>query len=118
MERGSRIWLGIFTFLPIILLFIYLGLFAVAVKDILLYNDEISVMADVGLALLLMLAIGILAFGLFIYYVIHVINCKADGNEKLLWIILFFVGNIFAFPVYWYLRIWKSPGHDMSMLAN
>jgi hypothetical protein len=62
---------------------------------------------------LVMLAMGILSFGLLIYYIIHVMNSKTDSNEKLLWVLLFFVGNIMAFPVYWYFRIWKQPADNL-----
>jgi hypothetical protein len=118
MERGSRIWLGIFTFLPIVLLFAYMAFFAVIVWDIMLKNDDISLLADIGPALLLVLAIGIIAFGLSVYYIIHVINSKLDNNEKILWLIFFVTCNILAFPIYWYMRIWKSPTENMSMIAN
>jgi hypothetical protein len=118
MERGSRIWLGIFTFLPIVLLFAYMAFFAVIVWDIMLNNDDISLLADIGPALLLVLAIGIIAFGLSVYYIIHVINSKLDNNEKILWLIFFVTCNILAFPIYWYMRIWKSPTENMSMIAN
>lgn len=117
MERASKIWLGIFTFLPLVLLAVYLVFFAFLVKDILLYGDDIALMGDVGVALLLMLGIGIIGFGLFVYYIIHVINAKSDGNEKLLWLLLFFVANIFAFPVYFYLRIWKADTPDELSLS-
>jgi hypothetical protein len=118
MGRGSRIWLGIFTFLPIVLLFAYMAFFAVIVWDVMLNNDDISLLADIGPALLLILAIGIIAFGLYVYYIIHVINSKLDSNEKILWLIFFVTCNILAFPIYWYMRIWKSPTENMSMIAN
>ncbi len=118
MERGSRIWLGIFTFLPIVLLIAYMVFFALILSDIFLHNKDVSLLAEIGPALLVALAIGIIAFGLFIYYIIHVINSKTDTNEKILWLIFFFTCNLFAFPIYWYMRIWKSPTENMSMLAN
>jgi hypothetical protein len=118
MERGSRIWLGIFTFLPIVLLFAYMFFFAMIVWDVMAHNDDISLLTDIGPALLLVLSVGIIAFGLYIYYIIHVINSKVDSNEKILWLIFFLTCNILAFPIYWYMRIWKSPSENMSMIAN
>ncbi len=118
MERGSKIWLGIFTFLPIALLFVYTFFFAMIVWDVMAHNDDISLLTDIGPALLLVLSIGIIAFGLYIYYIIHVINSKVDSNEKILWLIFFVTCNILAFPIYWYMRIWKSPSENMSMIAN
>ena len=118
MERANRIWLGIFTFLPIAFLLVYLVQFAFLIRDVLLYGNDIAVLGDLSLALLLMLGVGVVSFGLFVFYILHVIYSKADNNEKLLWIILFFVGNIFAFPVYFYMKIWKAPQEHSSMLAN
>ena len=117
MERATKIWLGIFTFLPLALMAVYLVFFAFLLKDILLHGDEVVVMGDVGAAILLMLGIGLIGFGLFVYYVIHLINAKTDSNEKLLWLLLFFVASIFAFPVYWYMRIWKLPTSDEFSLS-
>jgi hypothetical protein len=118
MERSNRIWLGIFTFLPLVLLIGYLVQFALLVREVIVYGNDIATLGDVSLALLLMLGIGVVSFGLFVFYILHVIYSKADKNEKLLWIILFFVGNIFAFPVYFYMKVWKAPHEHGTMLAN
>jgi hypothetical protein len=118
MERANRIWLGIFTFLPLVLLAAYLVQFAFMLREVLLYGKDIAILGDIGLALLLMLGIGVVSFGLFVFYILHVIYSKTDNNEKLLWIILFVVGNILAFPVYFYMKIWKAPQEHTSMLAN
>lgn len=119
MERANRIWLGIFTFLPLVFLVFYLIQFAFLLRDVLQYGNDIATLGDISLALLLMLGIGVVSFGLFVFYILHVIYSKTDNNEKLLWIILFFVGNIFAFPVYFYMKIWKAPSQEhTSMLAN
>lgn len=118
MDRSNRIWLGIFTFLPWVLLIGYLIQFAVLVREVVLYGNDIATIGDISLALLLMLGIGVVSFGLFVFYILHVIYSKADNNEKLLWIILFFVGNILAFPVYFYMKVWKAPHEHGTMLAN
>lgn len=114
MARASRIWLGIFTFLPLALIIAYLVTFGVLVKDVLI-SDRLSVPVFNSMfwLFLVMLAMGILSFGLLIYYIMHVMNSKTDSNEKLIWILLFFVGNIMAFPVYWYFRIWKEPSENL-----
>lgn len=121
MARASRIWLGIFTFLPIVLGFVYMVTFGLLVKDVILYGNAdqpMPLFSSMFWLIILMLVMGILAFGLLVYYIILVINSKADSNEKLLWIILFLVGNILAFPVYWYMRIWKEPVDHLGMSAT
>jgi hypothetical protein len=53
-----------------------------------------------------------------VYYIILVVNSKANTDEKSLWIILFLLGNVLAFPVYWYMRIWKEPMDHLEMSAT
>jgi len=50
-----------------------------------------SLLADIGPALLLVLAMGIISFGLLVFYTIHVINSKTDNNEKILWMFFYYV---------------------------
>ena len=121
MARASRIWLGIFTFVPIALIIAYLVTFGFLVTDVILYGKEdlrLPIFSSMFWLFLVMFAMGIISFGLMVYYIIHVVNSKADSNEKLLWIIIFLVGNVLAFPVYWYFRIWKEPIDHMSMSAT
>ena len=121
MAKASRIWLGIFTFLPIALILAYLVTFGFLVTDVILYGKEdlrLPLFSSMFWLFLVMLAMGIISFGLMVYYIIHVINSKAESNEKLLWIIIFLVGHVLVFPVYWYLRIWKEPEDHLSMSAT
>jgi hypothetical protein len=121
MTRASRIWLGIFTFLPIVLLFVYLFLIVFLVRDAIRYGDEdmpFPILPEVLWMIILALSGGLLSFGLLVYYIIHAINNKKiDSNERILWILIFLVGNIIAFPIYWFMRIWKDP-ESLSMAAN
>jgi hypothetical protein len=121
MARASRIWLGIFTFLPIAFIIAYMVTFGLLVKDVIFYGNEhqpMPLFTSMFWLFILMLAMGIVSFGLLVYYIILVVNSKANTDEKLLWIILFFVGSILAFPVYWYMRVWKEPVDHMGMSAT
>ena len=47
---------------------------------------------------------------LWIFYIINVYRNKGvANNQKSLWAILLFFGSFVAFPVYWYLHIWREP---------
>lgn len=121
MAKGSKIWLGIFTFLPIILVVVYIIAFGFLVKDVILYGNEkqsLPLFSSMFWLFVLMLAMGIVSFGLLVYYIILVVNSNANTEEKLLWIILFLIGNILAYPVYWYMRIWKEPVDHLEMSAT
>ncbi len=122
MARASRIWLGIFTFLPIALILAYMVTFGLLVKDVIIYGSEnhsLPLFTSMFWLFILMLVMGIVSFGLLVYYIILVINhTHMDANEKLLWIVIFMIGNVLAFPVYWYMRIWKEPVDHLGMSAT
>jgi hypothetical protein len=56
-----------------------------------------SLLADIGPALPLVFAMGIISFGLLVYYIVHVINSKIDNNEKILWM-FFFSSRVASLP--------------------
>ena len=111
MTKGHKIILGIFTFLPFILLVLYFGTIVLLVRDALVYRDEdmpFPIVGDVLWLVIMALLAGLLSFGLMIYYIIHAINNpQVDNNEKIVWVLLFVLVNVVSFPIYWYMRIWK-----------
>ena len=121
MTKSSRVWLGILTFLPIVLLFAYMFSVAFIVRDAIRYGDEdlpLPVLSGVFWMVIIALMLGLLSFGLMIYYIIHVVNNKKiDNNERIIWILVFLVGSIITFPVYYFMRIVKEPEH-LSMSAT
>jgi hypothetical protein len=51
----------------------------------------------------------LLIFGLVAVYVIHAYRTDAIPNDKkVLWVVILFLGNMLAFPIYWYLFIWRE----------
>ncbi len=121
MTRTSRVWLGILTFLPLLLMFAYLFSVAFIVRDAIRYGDEtmpFPILSGVFWMVIIGLMLGLLSFGLLIYYVIHVINNKSlDSNERVIWVLVFLVGTIVAFPIYYLMRIMKEP-ESLSMSAT
>lgn len=111
MTNGHKNILGIFTFLPVILLMIYLAAILVLVRDALVFKDEdmpFPILGDMLWLIILALILGLLSFGLMVYYIIHAINnTQIDNNEKIIWVLLFVIVNVVSFPIYWYLRILK-----------
>ena len=54
--------------------------------------------------LTMLVMIGLLAF-----YVVHLFkNETMASDRRVLWAIVLFMGNAFAFPVYWYLYVWQD----------
>jgi hypothetical protein len=111
MTKGHKIILGIFTIIPFILLLFYFGTLILLLRDAAIYKDEdmpFPIVGDVLWLVVIALLAGLLSFGLMIYYVIHAINNpQVDNQEKILWVLMFVVTHVIAFPIYWYLRIWK-----------
>lgn len=111
MTKSGKSVLGFFTILPMALTFTCLLIAAFLIKNSIVNGIEASPdsLADVFWILIIFLTVGIITFGLLVYYIIHALNnAEIDNNEKIVWIIAFLMGNILIFPVYWYMRIWKN----------
>jgi hypothetical protein len=49
-------------------------------------------------------------FALMAYYIVNVFrNDRVAKDQKVLWLIVVFMGGFIAMPVYWYLFIWRDP---------
>ncbi len=100
MGKLFKLMLGILTVLPIFYLIFFIMNF-VNFPDL---GIDFDLMFDLHVAVIFLL------FGLTIYYLIHIFSTKRlEGEQRILWAILFFVGNIMVYPVYWYLHIWSDP---------
>ena len=51
----------------------------------------------------------LIIMGLLAFYVVHVFkNETLPSDRRVLWMIVLFMGNMFAFPVYWYFHVWQA----------
>ena len=51
--------------------------------------------------------------GALILYIIHIFrNGNIPKDTKYLWAALLFFGNVFVYPFYWYLYIWRKRKKD------
>ncbi len=110
MTRGKAIALGIFSFLPILYILSFIGLFFILMLSFVLGNDgEPSYMQYIfPVMFVLHISFMLLAWVLIAIYIINVFkNDLVDKDKKALWAVVLFLGNIFAMPIYWYLYIWK-----------
>jgi|SRR5687768_13979739 len=52
----------------------------------------------------------LIIMGLLAFYVVHLFkNETLRDDRRVLWAVVLFMGNVFAFPVYWYLHVWQAP---------
>jgi NhaP-type Na+/H+ or K+/H+ antiporter len=115
MSRSAKILIGLLSFLPAVLLAVYLVvIFSFAFSGMLhrMPNDDpywffSNFVWVIGLAILL----GVTSLGLKIYFIVHVINNQLlEGAERIMWVLLLVFAGIISYPLYWYMRIWKAPG--------
>jgi len=118
MSASAKIGLGIITLLPIICIGLYIIFFIQTFFSIARFSSAHDPSQNLspdffftnffGIIVFAMLS-GLLSLGLMIYYIVHAINNKTiDSNERLIWILIFIFAGMIGFPVYWYMRIWKT----------
>lgn len=53
----------------------------------------------------------VVTVGLMAYFVVDVFNNdRLDADGRLVWLAALFIGNVFVFPVYWLVHMWRGPG--------
>ena len=124
MSKSSKIFLGIITLLPIVGMGIYIFTFFTTfteLHDLTMTNNGPNQTLPFDffrqfftIAIWAILS-ALFSLGLLIYYIIHAINNKAiDGNERLVWILIFIFAGMIGFPIYWYMRIWQEQPVETS----
>lgn len=111
MSNSKKIFTGILAFLPALLLCIYLGLimiFFVRMFPQLDNRESELVFADVIWVFVIGIIMAIFSLIAFVYFLIHSIKQPSDSTERLAWILIIIFANIIAYPIYWYMRIWKT----------
>ena len=92
-----RILSGILSLIPLV----YLPLFIIGVFDSSEFGADFGWNVHMGMIyfnILFTIALAIHLFTKTVY----------NTQVKLLWLLALMFGNIIAFPIYWYLNIWKS----------
>ena len=111
MSRSGKFFLGIVTFLPFVLFAIYIAFFITLFFEMFRHQpvDEVEGFTQIYPVIVFALLMGLITFGLLIYYIIHVVNNKKiDSTERIIWVLVFLFAGMIGFPIYWYMRIWKD----------
>jgi hypothetical protein len=114
MSKQGKILLGILSMLPLVLLGIYtllfMNVFATSFSQTTQKDGPPVFVLQGWNELLVTLAIFIaLTLGLLIYYINHAIsNQKIDGPDRIVWVLIFLFAGIVGYPVYWYMKIWRT----------
>lgn len=101
-QKPVALLIGILTAIPCIYMFAFLAYI------FMLYNHPPT---DQQLSLLFAahISVMLLSLGLILFYFWHLYqNNFVSGNQKMLWVIAFFMGSSIAMLPYWYQYIWSK----------
>ncbi|PHS53727.1 MAG: hypothetical protein COB01_03095 [Lutibacter sp.] len=112
MKSSTKSWLTIFTFLPIVLIILFFGLFfAVFLENIIELDQNhgefpLQFIQSFFWFFVLIILATISSLGIKIYYIVHTNNnVENDTNKKIMWtLLLIFTGTIGAI-VYYFIEI-------------
>jgi len=109
MKKPTKVLLGLATLWP----FFYLILFFVVIFSTVVFrpgSGESGPPPLIALILPLHLFTMLAVMGLMVFYIVNVFrNDRVDKDQKALWAVVLFMGNMIAMPIYWYLYIWREP---------
>ena len=117
MKRSHKIWLLILTILPLLIIPIMVfWIIAGGIQMDNMANPEQRVPFFVGGIVLWAILIGLISLGVWVYYLVHVINNKQiDDTERLIWVLLFIFVSLISHLVYFFLRIWNEPEREQGL---
>jgi hypothetical protein len=117
MNTAAKVILGIFTFLPVLLLILFFYNFF---EIILHYAPDFNsghierptreeMLTMITPLFLYIILTSLISLGLLIYYIVHAVNNKnIDSSERVIWVLLFVFIGLIAFPIYFFARINKQ----------
>jgi hypothetical protein len=114
MSRSSKLFIGILSFLPIVLVFVMFFMVLRLIPNFIEWSDHNDpgpqeVFSVFGPLFIIGFGMAILSIGLLIFFIMHLLRHKAlDSTERVIWILVFLFAGIIGYPIYWYMRIWKD----------
>lgn len=113
MTKGSKLILGLLSFLPFIMMCIIIAmvfsLFPLLVEWSDHEPDASEVFTTFSPIFIAGLVMAFASLGLLVIFIIHLANNKKiETGEKLIWILVFLFVSIIGYPIYWWLRIWNE----------
>ena len=129
MSKSKKIWLGIFTFAPLIVTILaiiaFIGTFISLFSAI--SNQEIAgdvqpslLFSGVFVFFILFLLASLADLAITIYYIDYIVRDeKVDETEKIIWALALFFGSFISTAVYWVVRIWnRKEGGNFRTIQN
>ena len=102
MHRSSRLFLGLPTFVPLVL--------SVAILAIDLSRPALGSEPQMSATGLLQILMFLVLFMLWLFYFAYMLKNRALGaSSKVMWSVAFVLAAPIALPLYWYWYVWKEP---------
>jgi len=113
MSRSSKLFVGILSFLPIVLLLVFFFMFFSMIPEFMRWEDRdpdpYEVFDTFMPVFLTTIFMSILSLGLLIFFIMHLVRNKTmDSTERIIWILVLLFAGIIGYPIYWYMRVWKE----------
>jgi uncharacterized BrkB/YihY/UPF0761 family membrane protein len=117
MSKSKKIWLGIFTFTPLIVtIFAIIGFIGAFMTFFSTISEQKNPPDDVMgmffggffIFFILLFLASIADLGITIYYIIDIVGDESvDETEKIVWALALFFGSFISTTVYYFVRIWN-----------
>ena len=100
--------IGVLTIWPIVYFFMFLGFMFISFSTIAAHAGKPPSFDAFRYIFPLHLLTMLLMFVLTALYVVHAFRTDRIAEDKrVLWVVILFFGNMVAFPIYWYLYLWR-----------
>lgn len=113
MSRSAKLFIGLLSFLPIVLLVVLFFMMFMLFPTFIEWDNydptPQEMFSAFGPMFFLGFGMAILSLGLLIFFIMHLLRNKAmDSTERIIWILVFLFAGIVGYPIYWYMRVWKN----------
>ena len=113
MSRGSKLFIGLASLLPIVLViilfFMFFNLFPAMISWDNHEPDAYTVFETIRPVFIVGFIACLVSLGLLVFFIIHMIgNKKIETSERVIWILVFLFAGIVGYPIYWYMRVWHD----------
>jgi len=112
MKSSTKFWLGLFTFLPLVLLILFFVFFFTIffenIMELEQNNGEFPMefLQSLIWVILLIVFMGITGLGVKIYYIVHTNNSQEnDTNKKIMWTLILIFTGIIGSIIYYFTEI-------------
>ena len=113
MSRGTKLFIGLLSFLPIVLtcvlLFFVFSMFPTFIQWDKYEPDAFEVISTIQPIIIVGIFLAMLSIFLLVFFIMHLVrNRTMDSTARIVWILVLLFAGIIGYPVYWYMRVWKD----------